>query len=335
MNKKHYIIIKQGVDVWNAWREQNPDVKPDLEGVDLENTNLEGANLADVNLFNANLANSNLFGADLVNASLDLTNLFNANLESSTLFKANLFHANLVEACLTNAILIGVRFEVSYLINTDFSDARIRGTRFSRVDLSEVKGLDKVEHNGPSYIDINTLYKSKGNIPEVFLRGCGVPDNLIEYLPSLTGKAIEYYSCFISYSSKDEAFAKRLYADLQNSGVRCWYAPEDLKIGDKIRPTIDNSIRIHDKLLIILSDSSVASEWVEHEVEHALDLERQRKKSVLFPLRLDEAVMQSQTGWAGSIKRSRHIGDFTQWKEHDAYQESFERLLRDLKTDDK
>jgi hypothetical protein len=53
-----------------------------------------------------------------------------------------------------------------------------------------------------------------------FLRGCGLPDRLIDYLPSLLGEAIQYYSCFISYSSTDYAFAKRPNADLQNSGAR-------------------------------------------------------------------------------------------------------------------
>ena len=78
---------------------------------------------------------------------------------------------------------------------------------------------------------------------------------------------IDYYSCFISYSSKDDAFAKRLYADLQSNHVRCWFAPEDLKIGDRIRTGIDEAIRVHDKLLLILSKSSVASGWVEREVK--------------------------------------------------------------------
>jgi hypothetical protein len=309
MNEEHYKIIKQGVEVWNAWREEHPDVVPDLEAVNLKGTNLTGADLFEAKLTSANLTGAELIGADISLADISLADLTGANLGGADLNGANLTGA-------------------------DFNDALIMSTKFIYVDLSSAKGLDKVKHQGPSYVDIHTLYKSKGNIPESFLRGCGVPDSLIEYLPSLTGKAIEYYSCFISYSSKDEAFAKRLYADLQNSGVRCWYAPEDMKIGDKIRPVIHESIRIHDKLLIILSEASVASDWVEDEVERALDLERQRKKSVLFPLRLDEAVMDSHTGWAGSIKRSRHIGDFTQWKEHDAYQKSFERLLRDLKTDD-
>jgi hypothetical protein len=54
---------------------------------------------------------------------------------------------------------------------------------------------------------------------------------LINYLPSLLNQPIQFYSCFISYSSKDQKFADRLHADLQNKGVRCWFAPHDMAIG--------------------------------------------------------------------------------------------------------
>ena len=147
---------------------------------------------------------------------------------------------------------------------------------------------------------------------------------------SLVSSPIDYYSCFISYSSKDQAFAERLYADLQSKGVRCWYAPHDLRIGDEIRPRIDKSIRVHDKLLLVLSESSLASTWVKKEVETAFEKEAQQNKLVLFPVRLDEPVMHTSQAWAADIRRMRHIGDFTRWKDHDAYQQVFERLLRDL-----
>ena len=70
---------------------------------------------------------------------------------------------------------------------------------------------------------------------------------------------------------EDQAFAERLYADLQSKGIRCWFAPEDMKIGDRMRDRIDQSIRLYDKLLLILSEQSVISEWVEDEVEAALE----------------------------------------------------------------
>lgn len=206
---------------------------------------------------------------------------------------------------------------------------------FGDVDLSGVIGLDTILHKGPSTIGIDTIYISKGKIPEAFLRGCGVPDNFITYMNSLTEQAIQFYSCFISYSSKDRDFAERLHADLQNKGVRCWFAPEDLKIGDRIRDRIDESIRLRDKLLLVLTESSIASDWVEHEVESALEEEKQRGRTILFPIRLDDAVMGSSKAWAALIRRTRHVGDFTHWKDHDSYQKSFDRLLRDLKAEGK
>lgn len=134
----------------------------------------------------------------------------------------------------------------------------------SEVDLSEVKGLETIIHSKPSSVGIETLYLSQDNIPEVFLRGCGFPESFIVQMPALIASTefIQFYSCFISYSSKDHPFAERLYTDLQNKGVRCWFAPEDLKIGEKFRDRIDESIRLHDKLLLILSENSVSSPWV-------------------------------------------------------------------------
>jgi hypothetical protein len=89
-----------------------------------------------------------------------------------------------------------------------------------------VRGLDTVQHSRPSTIGIDTLYRSGGKIPEVFLRGCGVPENFITFAKSLVNNPIEFYSCFISYSSRNQDFAERLYADLQSKGVRCWMLPK-------------------------------------------------------------------------------------------------------------
>ena len=145
---------------------------------------------------------------------------------------------------------------------------------------------------------------------------------------------IQFYSCFISYSSKNQAFAERLFADLQAKGVRCWFDREDLKIGDKIRPEITKAIRVHDKLMLVLTEHSIASEWVEAEVEAALERERREKRTVLFPIRLDDAVMESPIGWASHIRQTRHIEDFRDWQNQDAHQKAFARLLRDLKAEE-
>jgi hypothetical protein len=173
-----------------------------------------------------------------------------------------------------------------------------------------------------------------GRLPLAFLRGIGLPDALIEYLPSLLSQPIQHYSCFISYSSKEEDFARRLHADLQDEGVRCWFAPEDMKIGGKIRDMIEEAIRLRDKVLLVLSEASIISDWVEDEVDKAFEEERQRGKVVLFPVRVDDAaVMETKEAWASKLRRSRNIGDFRAWKDHDAYQKALERVLRDLRVE--
>jgi hypothetical protein len=146
---------------------------------------------------------------------------------------------------------------------------------------------------------------------------------------------IDRGSCFISYSGKDQAFAERLHADLQNKGVRCWFAPRDLPIGAKTWDAIDEAIRFTDKLLLILSKASIASEWVEDEVNKAYAEERSRKEVVLFPIRIDNAVISTGEPWTVKLRDQRNIGDFRKWKKPIEYQKSLDRLLRDLKASER
>jgi hypothetical protein len=141
------------------------------------------------------------------------------------------------------------------------------------------------------------------------------------------------HSCFISYSSRDEEFVTKFYTDLQQHGARCWYAREDLKIGDEFRSQIDRSILRYDKLLLVLSKNSLESPWVAKEVETAFERENDERRNVLFPIRLDDTVMDVKIGWAADIRRKKHIGDFRNWRDAAQYDKAFSRLLRDLSTD--
>jgi hypothetical protein len=297
------------VSAWNKWRDENPDIRPDLR-----ESRLSGAKLSGVDLSAADLSAAVLYEVDLSWADLSWAKLFAANLSKTNLMLANLLMANLTR--------------------TDLSYSEMSRTILGDVDLSEARGLETVLHLSPSTIGIDSIFRSEGKIPEIFLRGAGVPEGFISYMNSLVVNPIEYYSCFISYSSKDEEFATRLHADLQAVHVRCWFASEDLKIGERFRPKIDEAIRLHDKLLIVLSKSSVASPWVETEVESAFEREHKEGRTVLFPIRLDNGVMETDEAWAADIRRRRHIGDFPEWKNHDSYQKGFARLLRDLKAED-
>ena len=340
-NQEQLDILKQGVQAWNQWRDKHPGIRPDfisaslrdadLSGADFTNANLSGVDLISTDLIGALLIGTNLQDANLSGADLTGTLLLGANLSGASLSGADLRGASLRDASLRDADLSRAYLNDANLSGADFSAAIVGYTSFGNVDLSVVKNLETVKYSGPSTVGIDTIYRSQGKIPEAFLRGAGVPDSYLDYMRSLAGKPTDYYSCFISYSSKDEAFAERLHADLQSKGVRCWFAPEDMEIGDKIRPRIEESIRQYEKLLLVLSEHSIASHWVAYEVERALNKEPQGKPNVLFPIRLDDAVMQSKASWIDDIKSTRHIGDFTNWKNHDNYQKAFDRLLRALK----
>ena len=293
-------ILMEGIGDWRHWRFEHPGIRPDL---------------TDANLQVMDLTEMNLAGAILTGADLRLATLAEADLTDAILTRADLTSADLSGACLRNA---------------DFCDSHVGYTTLRYLDLSVAKGLKTVIHDGPSWLDFDTLYRSNGRIPEVFLRGCGVPESMIKYIPSLTRQSILYYSCFISYSTADKDLAQRLHADLQNKGVRCWFAPEDMRTGDKMRPAIYDAIRLHDKLLLLLSRSSVQSDWVGSEVETAMEREQREGKTVLFPVRIDDAVMETDSAWASDLRRRRHIGDFRSWTNYSAYQEAFARLLRDL-----
>lgn len=328
MDKAHLGTLNKGIRVWNSWRQRNPRVVPDLSEADLTGANLTNANLSLASLAGARLRAADLRNADLLAADLERADLRNANLRGSRFNGTNLAQASLVGADLGRAVIFG-----SDLRGAEIRNAKMFLTVIAMTNLSGVKGLGAVVHLGPSTIGIDTIYLSKGSIPAAFLRGAGVPENFITYAASLAGCAFEFFSCFISYASKDHAFVERLHTDLQNKGVRCWFAPEDLGIGEKTRAAIDESIRVHDKLLLVLSKYSTASDWVEQEVETALANERLHKRLVLLPIRIDDAVMKINTGWPALIKNSRNIGDFKKWKEYDAYQKALNRLLRDLKTE--
>jgi hypothetical protein len=205
-----------------------------------------------------------------------------------------------------------------------------------------VQGLESVRHEYPSTLDVDTLFRSR--ITESFLRGCGVPDILITYLPDIIGAidAIQFYSYFISYSTKDKEFARRLHSRMRDEKLRVWFAPEDIKGGEKLHEQLEQAIQLHDRLLVVISEHSIQSEWVMTEIHNARKAEVKEKRRKLFPIRLVDFEMlkewecfDADTGKDLAVEvREYFIPDFSNWKDHDVFEASFNRLLRDLKTEE-
>jgi hypothetical protein len=364
---KKYAVNDEGIKVWNRWREENPTIRPDLSGAifreaylfssdlggaELNGTYLSGANLGSANLHRACISDANLLGADLAEANLSEvdsnrtnfggarfsgTNLSNANLMKADLSGANFRWSNLREANLRGTNLCNATISEAFLDRTDLTGTSLGYTTFTKVDLSEVRGLETVVHLGPSSIGIDTIYLSKGKIPLVFLRGTGVPEDFIKNMKFMDFTSNEFYSPFISYSTKDQEFAERLHSDLQDKGVRCW-KDDDLRGGKKVHEQIVKAIHKHDKLLLILSPASMASEWVRTEIAIARKREVEQKKEVLFPIGLCSfetikkwEYFDSDIGKDSAREiREFHIPDFSNWKDHDSYRLAFDQLLKDL-----
>ncbi len=320
----------------------------DLNGAKLIGANLSKTNLSNANLYGANLSTSQLNEAQFVNACLSeavlagsnayKTKFIGADLAFADLSDVDLTEADLSDANLSYAGLVSAKFIDSNLTNTYFGNSECDGVIFARVDLSSAQGLTSIETSSPIIIDIDTFYKSGGNIPAEFLETCGVPESMITFAKSLVGQEIEYYSCFISHSSKDQEFCDQLFQHMKSEQLRVWYAPEDMKGGKKIDPQINEAIHLHDKLIIVLSEASMDSKWVRLEIQRALKREKSEGRRVLFPIMLTdydtlrewELVISNGTDLAEEV-REYFIPDFSQWKDYDHFTSAFKRLIADLR----
>jgi hypothetical protein len=305
-NPRHLAKLQESVEAWNKFRRDNPHIRPNLREADLSRADLRGSDLTGAHLGDANLFSADLNGADLRGA--------------------NLIGANLSEAEMTGANLAG---------------AWAARTQFVNLDLRGVRGLNALIHSGPSTVGVDTIYKSNGAIPQSFLRGCGVPEALITYIPSLVAAqaGIEYNSLFICYATEDHEFAERLSVDLEANGFRCWFTPHNEQGDEWARGQIDHAIQMQERLLLILSKNSMKSRWALDEIQKAFDRGVKENRRVLYPVSicpLDEVAnweaIDPATGQDYALDiREYFIPNFSNWAEHFTYRQVLNDFLRDLK----
>ena len=350
LDDEHARVLLQGVKVWNQWKEANTEIVPSLLGIILKSANLRKVNFRRTDLNGVVFSGSDLREADLSMANLSGAYLMSANFEKARFTGARLYAASLNEASLKGANLRAADLSSARLIDTDFSNAIAGHTSFSDNDLSVAKGLDTVQHEAPSTIGIDTIYKSKGEIPESFLRGCGLSDWQIEsaklHQPELSNEeitgilyrihdlrahqAIQISPVFISYSHADNPFVDRMEKYLNEKGIRFWRDVHHATAG-RLERQIDRAIRLNPTVLLILSENSVQSDWVQHEARVARKLEIETKRDVLCPIALDDSWKDCD--WPERLREQimeYNILDFSAWEDEVNFRRMFSRLLNGL-----
>jgi hypothetical protein len=150
-----------------------------------------------------------------------------------------------------------------------------------------------------------------------------------------------FQSCFLSHSTQDKSFCQRLYQDLREEGVACWYFPEDAAWGQSVWGEINRGIQLYDRLLVICSKNSLTSGPVLREIERALQREDDERRQsgkdrqILFPITIDDYVYKDWQHERSQDVRSKVIGDFRRClRRGPRYQTALRTLLRCLQDEE-
>ncbi|HSS76369.1 MAG TPA: toll/interleukin-1 receptor domain-containing protein [Thermoanaerobaculia bacterium] len=337
-------ILKGGVPQWNEWREKNPTVWPDLRGADLSKAKLDGVNLENTNLLQANLEGAALSDAKLRNANLKEANLRRAVLTRADLQDANLYQASLQEADMVRADLKHANLIKAESERTRYDFATFGQTAFDHGLIEGGIGLERIFHADTSIVDVRIFERADLFVqrkPEMhqavrrFFKNAGVTERIIKAALDAISQALEWRSCFVSYSHIDKEFVERLCSSLEARGISCLRDEGGLDAGSHVFEGVASGIIYQDRTLLCCSWASLTSGWVEKEAEIALEREEKQRKSVIIPLDLDGCLFETQYRPDApplALKlRERVAADFRNWRDDGSFEMAVNRLAEKLR----
>jgi hypothetical protein len=127
---------------------------------------------------------------------------------------------------------------------------------------------------------------------------------------------------FISHSSRDNQFARRLTTDLDYYGIKVWLDEADLVLGDPLTKKISDAIEKCDYFAIVLSSHSISSDWVRQEFGIARTKEQQENRNLVIPILLENIIIPDDLQ---EDLKDRVYADFTN---QEAYAWTFQKLLK-------
>ncbi len=304
----------------------------DLRHAVMRRTDLREAQMWYAHLERADLRGATFTGADLRCCDLTGADLRSADLGGASLACANLWRTDLRDALLTGTNLHGARFTECRLAGADFDRAEAALTAFNAVDFSRARGLDTVRHERPSSIGTDSLELTAAGLDGDggrdrllhFLRGAGVPEVYLERFAAAAEAPPA--PAYVVHSLADRGFARRLYAALQDRGVRCWLHEQPMLPGENLDEGFDLGPRDGGRLVLCCSPAALSSWWLTAELEQIAG----RTDSVLQPIDLGGAG----SAWdeaRGSRELPGVVADFAGWEGDDgAFERGLERLVAAL-----
>lgn len=230
--------------------------RSDLRGSNLNNADLRGANLTNCDIAFSTLVGANLAGADLSEADLTMSDLTDANLSGARLNAACLDVANLTRCDLRQTSLVRTRLDCTIV-----EDGLVDMTLFADCDLSAALCLETLRHEGPSIVGADTLARSGGALPEVFMRSAGVPPDFINGHASLLQQETPHRRVLLIGSTVDSNIVNWLEDELRQRGLQCWSLladDEETIYNSQVIPPMSR-FRNYDRVALLCSGEALES----------------------------------------------------------------------------
>ena len=343
----------------------------DLTGVDLRMADLSGANLAGTHLFRANMPRATLTGsqmagsslcraklssavlshavlkgadlsyADLSYADLERADLSGANLTATDFSWANLSHADLrgatlASTSLTMTNLTGADLRGAKIIKSDFESSILHraiagGTLFANCDLRTVIGLDSMLHGAPSSIALDTLARSGGRLPRLFLQGAGVAEPLIAAQDVLTGERRTYPTVLLIGSMGDSELAERLCQELSQAHIPAWALyPDDENALSTGESSLDHTV-YYDRLALLCTDAGLENPLASRYFAELARSVKQGATDSLIALGAGEVFYQRQDRLCNGL-RDGIVIDLRGWDDAGDWERALGSLVSELST---
>ncbi len=324
----------QGAHLWRS----------NLSRANFNEANMAGCTLGRTNLSNSALQSADLKGANLSFANLSYANLEGANLSGTDLTQSDLSWANLSGADLRDARLIGTRLDMADLTGADLRGATIIKaglnstslsqavcgvTIFANCDLTRVIGLEDVRHSGPSMISLDTLSRSKGQVPAKFLQGAGVAPPLIAAQDAFRESGTTYTRVLLLGSENDGEFAARVKAGLAEAQVPSWIIAADdeasLQSGEI---TLDEAV-YYDRLVLLCTAESLESPHTSRYFGSLMNGSGLTLGEALISVAADDTFYQREDRLCSGL-REGVVVDFRGWEDEARYREAMSSLIKEI-----